>query len=164
MSETHKRNPNIKCIICGKDIYRRPAEIQRSKGNMFCSITCYGIACRKEKPCIVCGAPILAGANKKTCSRACANRHRAGIEYKMHQPKSKVKYYKALKSRLLKARGNMCEICGYARFEILEVHHKDRDRINNSLDNLELICPNCHSEEHFLKRQVVKLLKYGGVA
>lgn len=27
----------------------------------------------------------------------------------------------------------------------LEVHHKDGNHINNSFDNLQLLCPNCHS-------------------
>jgi 5-methylcytosine-specific restriction endonuclease McrA len=27
----------------------------------------------------------------------------------------------------------------------LEVHHIDGDRTNNSLENLQLLCPNCHS-------------------
>ena len=27
----------------------------------------------------------------------------------------------------------------------LEIHHKDGDRTNNSLENLQLLCPNCHS-------------------
>ncbi|MBI3573571.1 hypothetical protein HY090_00790 [Candidatus Kaiserbacteria bacterium] len=32
------------------------------------------------------------------------------------------------------------------------MHHKDRNRNNNSLGNLELICPNCHYEEHYLEK------------
>lgn len=27
----------------------------------------------------------------------------------------------------------------------LELHHKDGDKSNNELDNLELLCPNCHA-------------------
>jgi len=30
------------------------------------------------------------------------------------------------------------------------VHHKDRNRENNEIENLELLCPNCHSEDHFI--------------
>jgi hypothetical protein len=45
-----------------------------------------------------------------------------------------------------------CERCGYDKYpEILEVHHKDRSRKNGTSANLELLCPNCHAEEHFLK-------------
>ncbi len=30
----------------------------------------------------------------------------------------------------------------------LVVHHKDRNPSNNRLDNLEVLCPNCHYREH----------------
>ena len=45
-----------------------------------------------------------------------------------------------------------CERCGYYKYpDILEVHHKDRDRNNGSPENLEILCPNCHTEEHHFK-------------
>ncbi len=113
---------------------------------------CYGISCRKEAPCLVCGKPILAGLNKKTCSRSCANKHRQGIKYKLNSPKDKVKTQGLIKIRLLKIRGKKCERCGFDKYEILEIHHKDKNRNNNNLDNLELICPNCHSEKHYLDK------------
>lgn len=44
---------------------------------------------------------------------------------------------------------NKCERCGYDKYiKILGVHHIDRNRNNNSIQNLEVLCPNCHSEEH----------------
>lgn len=152
MAEKYKRNPNINCIICGKLIYKRRGEIERNQGRVFCSTTCYGISCRKEKPCFICGKPILSGANKKTCSRGCSNKLRIGIKYKQNRPRDKVKSYQALKIRLLNARGKMCERCGYEKYEILQVHHKDKNHANNNLGNLELICPNCHYEEHYLEK------------
>ena len=151
MTEQYKRRPNTKCLICSKLIYRRPQEVKSNNGRVFCSQVCYGIGCRKETPCVVCGVPILASANKKTCSRSCANTHRAGIKYRVGSPKSKVKHQQSLKLRLLKDRGKKCERCGYKQYKILNVHHKDRNRENNGLDNLELICPNCHAEEHYLQ-------------
>jgi hypothetical protein len=154
--EQYKRNPNTSCIVCEEKIYRRPAEIRRNNGRVFCSTICYGKSCQKEIPCLVCGKPILSGLNKKTCSRSCANKHREGIKYKLNSPKDKVKTQGLLKIRLLKIRGNKCERCGFEKYEILQIHHKDKNRSNNKLDNLELICPNCHSAEHYLKRSWVK--------
>jgi 5-methylcytosine-specific restriction endonuclease McrA len=29
------------------------------------------------------------------------------------------------------------------------VHHCDRDRSNRKPENLEIICPTCHAEEHY---------------
>lgn len=157
MSEQYKRNPNTKCVTCGKLIYKRPSEIARNRGNVFCSPMCYGKFNRKEHLCIICKKPILAGANKKTCSRSCSNKLRIGNKYKLLAPrKDVVKTYKLQKKRLIKLRGSVCERCGYNKTEILQVHHKDKNRNNNSLNNLELICPNCHFEEHYLKGEQLK--------
>lgn len=157
--ERYKRNPNTACVVCHKRIYKRPSEIEKNHSRVFCSIACYSISNRKEKPCVVCGTLIQAHFNKKTCSRRCSNIHRTGIKYKLSGPrKDKVETYKALKLRLLAQRGRQCERCGYTKFEILQVHHKDRNHSNNELSNLELICPNCHYEEHFLQHSWLKEL------
>lgn len=56
-----------------------------------------------------------------------------------------------LKNRLLKeaVKEPKCENC---KLEVwlnkpvpLELHHLDGDRTNNLIDNLKLLCPNCHS-------------------
>lgn len=43
-----------------------------------------------------------------------------------------------------------CEICGLEIWNNqpipLELHHKDGNRFNHSLENLILICPNCHAQ------------------
>lgn len=50
---------------------------------------------------------------------------------------------------LIKLRGRKCEKCGLETWLgnpiTLEIHHKDGDRSNNTLENLLLLCPNCHS-------------------
>ena len=164
MIEPYKRKPNTACTICNKAIYRRPVEIERNKGNVFCGAVCYGISCRKESPCIACGKPILSGLNRKTCSRICSNKNRAGAQYKSGTLKDKVSSQRSLKIRLLKARGEKCERCDYNKIEVLQVHHKDRNRSNNALKNLALICPNCHYEEHYLEKSWLKRrVDYGGV-
>jgi hypothetical protein len=44
---------------------------------------------------------------------------------------------------------NRCEICSLSEWMgkklNLELHHIDGNRYNNSLDNLQILCPNCHS-------------------
>lgn len=46
---------------------------------------------------------------------------------------------------------HICEKCGYNKIpQILEVHHKDRNRQNNDISNLEILCSRCHDEEHYL--------------
>lgn len=156
MAEEYKRHPNTKCFVCGKSIYKRPSVIRANKELVFCSRKCYGISCRIEIPCIVCGEAILAGLNKKTCSRKCSNIHRAGIKYKIGRPRDKAEQVRAIKLRLFRERGKECERCGYSKSEILQVHHKDRNRNNNNTQNLEIICPNCHYEEHYLETSWLK--------
>ncbi len=153
--KSYKRKPNTVCGVCSKAIYRRPCEMEKNSGNAYCSMKCYGISCRRELPCAACGKLILAGWNKKTCSRTCANKQRAGISYTGPR-KDKVVSQRSLKLRLLSARGTQCERCGYRKPEVLQVHHKDRNRGNNNLDNLALICPNCHYEEHYLQKSWLK--------
>ena len=76
--------------------------------------------------------------------------------YKM-RPLEKVLIHKKLentwrlKNRLL-AEGikeHCCEQCKRTKWQgdliPLELHHKDGDRTNNTLENIELLCPNCHS-------------------
>lgn len=150
MIKNYIRKPNTSCALCGNKIYRRPSQI--GAGKVYCSKACFNKASRKESPCIVCGKPILAGLNKKTCSRGCSNVNRTGTIYKMGRPKDKVVGQRAIKLRVIAARGSKCERCGYGKVEILHVHHRDRNRKNNDLTNLELICPNCHYEEHYLEK------------
>jgi hypothetical protein len=152
VTEKYQRKPNTRCFVCDKAIYKRPGEIKENKGRVFCTMACFGISCRKESPCVICGKPILAGLHRKTCGRSCANKHRAGIQYKINAPRDIVKSQQALKVKLIETRGKKCERCSYDKYQILQVHHKDRDRKNSKLENLELICPNCHFEEHYLEK------------
>ena len=50
---------------------------------------------------------------------------------------------------LVQLRGYKCENCGTETWLDnpipLEIHHLDGDRLNNSLENLQLLCPNCHA-------------------
>lgn len=45
---------------------------------------------------------------------------------------------------------NKCEICGVSEWNghkiVLQLHHLDGDHNNNNLDNLQILCPNCHSQ------------------
>ena len=51
---------------------------------------------------------------------------------------------------LIYLRGHKCECCGNTEWLnkpiTLEIHHIDGDNQNNEIDNLQLLCPNCHSQ------------------
>jgi len=64
------------------------------------------------------------------------------------KPESAPSKYRAT---ALSVKEQKCERCGYNKNpEILVVHHMDRNRKNGAKENLEMLCPNCHEEEHFL--------------
>jgi hypothetical protein len=56
-----------------------------------------------------------------------------------------------LRNRLIreKVKTQQCERCGNSEWLgrpiPLELYHRDGDRTNNRLENLELLCPNCHA-------------------
>ncbi len=71
-------------------------------------------------------------------------------EIKPKHPKRVVREYRKKAFRLLP---NCCNRCGYNTIiKILEVHHIDKDRGNNNIENLEILCPNCHKANHFLEK------------
>lgn len=116
--------PNVSCASCLKPFYRVPSKLKNSKhGLHFCSRLC-----------------------KDTAQRI------GGIS-EMHPPHygsgtTKVFYRRLAFSEFLPE----CNRCGYKEHPtILQVHHKDRNRLNNIVFNLELLCPNCHAKEHWLK-------------
>ncbi len=53
------------------------------------------------------------------------------------------------KKWIIQKRGHQCEKCTNSKWQDklipLELHHKDGDRTNNSEENLQLLCRNCHA-------------------
>ena len=53
-----------------------------------------------------------------------------------------------------------CEICRISKWQgrdlPLELHHIDGNRFNNTIENLQILCPNCHSQtpNHSIKKCV----------
>ena len=66
-----------------------------------------------------------------------------------------------LKKRLIREgyKEDKCELCGWDKkiegeeFTPCELHHKDGNPHNHSLENLIILCPNCHSlQDHYRAR------------
>ena len=52
------------------------------------------------------------------------------------------------RKRALENFPHKCNQCGIDNYKVLLVHHKDGNRKNNDLKNLEILCLNCHALRH----------------
>ena len=67
-----------------------------------------------------------------------------------------------LKDKLIREgkKENRCEICGISSWRgvgiVLELHHKNGNHYDNAMDNLQVLCPNCHAiqKSHEKSRQI----------
>lgn len=70
---------------------------------------------------------------------------------------------KNFKMRLFRAglKENKCEECGIVEWNgkpiTLQLHHVDGNRSNNKLENLQILCPNCHTQtDNYAGKNLVK--------
>ncbi|MBV9849077.1 MAG: DUF2116 family Zn-ribbon domain-containing protein [Armatimonadetes bacterium] len=145
------------CAQCGKEIP------PNKRQNKFCDRTCSarfnnkGVTRHGNKRgsvlCLRCGQPIL-NRGKRYCSLRCASTRRADeTEQRILGGISGGGRIAAgtLRAYLIKTRGERCEMCGWDKKHPvtggcpLEVDHIDGDATNHRLDNLRLLCPNCHA-------------------
>lgn len=114
-----RRLPNATCAYCIKCFYRRPSKKDTGKsGLLFC--------CREHKDL----AQRIGGI-------------------KEIQPPHYGEVLKTYRVAAFRVYPHKCNRCGYDEVvEALEVHHRDRNRENNTIENLEIICPTCHVVEH----------------
>lgn len=108
------------CLNCGKKI----ENIYPSKINKFCNNKCQGEYTRKKS------------IEKWKNGEIIIN------------PERLPPY---VKDYLFKKTNYKCEECGFEGYNkltnntILQIHHKDGNASNNTEDNLQVLCPNCHA-------------------
>lgn len=153
LAEKKKKEQRF-CKNCGKDI------TEKEKGVKFCCQSCattYNNHLKKKiRYCETCGKE-LNNRQKKYCSFDCQKKHesqefikrwKAGLEDGLsgeYQLSKHIRHY------LLEKHNYKCELCGWGEKNQyigtipLEIHHKDGNYLNNKEENLQVLCPNCHS-------------------
>lgn len=132
------------CQICNEEFEHISSRCNKAK---YCSQKCYrqsligkGTITHICKHCNI-EFKSYRRLGRKYCSKKCNGKANSSV----WKPK-----FTTVRKQLLKLNKiNKCERCEYNEYpKILGVHHKDRNRDNNNLTNLEILCPNCHSIEH----------------
>ncbi len=72
-----------------------------------------------------------------------------------------------LKQRLIEAglKNRRCELCGLSEWRgqpiSLELHHVNGDALDNRLESLQILCPNCHSQTENFGRRNAQTVRAG---
>ena len=103
--------------------------------------------------CITCGKDVRKGNTMgKYCSNVCCGKakFKRTIE---RAKKGNVRERCTLRKVLAELNGYSCAECGISDYNnkplTLQVDHKNGKANDNSLDNLQLLCPNCHAQTPF---------------
>jgi len=68
------------------------------------------------------------------------------IEKSMSKPKARRSFSKTTKKIRLSEQKNKCNHCG-KKSKMWDFDHIDGNSSNNSLDNCQALCPNCHAKK-----------------
>ena len=105
--------------------------------------------------CLICGK-ILTKGQIKFCSQDHANQYKKEEKIQnwlngLDEGWSGTNTKKFIRNYLMEKNNYKCEQCGwgqrnpYSGLIPLQLHHKDGNYKNNKIDNLQILCPNCHS-------------------
>lgn len=160
--DAYNKNPKL-CLECKSRISYK----QKLMGNKFCNRSCAAKHNNKKykeinghgrntkgnnggHPCPICGTTIY--TRNKFCNNKCRIKHinTQSIEFIKQKIKNNEYIHREIiKKYLLLTREYKCFKCNRTKWNNypipLEAHHKDGNYKNNSDENLELICPNCHA-------------------
>lgn len=114
--------PNVKCAYCQKSFYITPSRAERSKSKLY-------FCCSEHHD----AAQHIGGISEILPSH-----------YGTGDPE---RNYRRI---AFAVKPKICERCGFDKHEgAIIVHHKDRNRDNGDISNLEILCANCHAIEHW---------------
>lgn len=129
-----------------------------SEHRKFCSNSCSAKSNNEKRAvdisdCIYCSKKFkidrVSRTNKKFCSKECYLLNNKEIRY--NTVESGKASSRIVKKYLIDENGERCMKCGWCEVNTssgkvpIELEHIDGNSENNKLDNLLLLCPNCHS-------------------
>lgn len=126
-----------------------------SRNRMFCSQSCNAKYNNKQRGfelnilsnCLFCNNI----TNKKYCNRKCQHQHERQIIFNKIENGDTSFYERTYKKYLIYKFGEKCMECGWCEVNKItgkipiQLEHIDGHSNNNKLENLKLLCPNCHS-------------------
>jgi len=148
----------LKCPECAQLFLREERilrkNLKRGRQN-FCSLACVALyngklrTVNKEFSCKQCGAsyyrkPFEVKNANTFCSRQCYTQWQIQ-NLSGENSKKFISGIFGYRQKALRHYGAKCSQCGYDKYlPMIEVHHKDGNRQNNHIDNLEVLCAWCH--------------------
>lgn len=152
-SQKHNKKEDKYCVVCGKPLIGRQ--------HKFCSKSCrnkyYYSNNGYEVVCVECGKIFkTTDSERRFCSNSCCTKYK---QEKLIEEWSKGNLEingnsglcDSIRKFLFDKTKYKCQKCGFEGYNevtgntILQIHHKDGDCNNNTPENLEVLCPNCHA-------------------
>ena len=79
------------------------------------------------------------------------------LEKSLSKPKTRHSFSKSIKAKTLWIQNHRCKACG-KKSDVWDFDHVDGDSSNNSLENCQALCPNCHAKKtRNIKQRKLKL-------
>ena len=148
------------CNRCGKStqVDTRKYNLYLKRGYNFYCEDCKSIRTQIEHTCAHCGkvfTRIKSAKKSKSglyfCSQSCAaSYNNSAYRTGENNPNWLGGSYKGSSygNIAFRSYAHKCAMCGLEEDCCLQVHHIDENRENSSLDNLIILCANCHSRVH----------------
>ena len=155
------------CKICSKKFLRKKSQVILG-GGKICSDKCRFEARKNGKnvSCSYCGIEVYRSQKDLKGSKSgkyfCSNKCLLEWIYKKHGGRSNWKggLYTEYRKKLIKhSKKTSCLLCNEDNFKMLVVHHIDKNRKNNLVNNLMWLCFNCHFLVHYYKKEAEILSK-----
>ena len=106
--------------------------------------------------CLYCKIPFIQNTGKqKFCSKKCCRYYgKKFLNHSIGVIKNKRKRDRGYSKPYIRYKKDFCEDCGFIPEHPcqLDVDHKDGNHSNNSEDNLQTLCANCHRLKTFINQ------------